>query len=43
MKESVILKNTNVTIDEVWYVYTKNTVPNPAVRKNIGIKEKRLP
>ena len=32
-KEYVILKHTNSTDDEIWNVYTKNTVPTPGVRK----------
>ena len=43
MKEYVITKDTNSTFYEVWNVYLKKTVPNPVVRKNNGIKTKRVP
>ena len=42
MKLSVILKDNNATVDEVWNACTKTSVLNNVVRKNGGIKTKRM-
>ena len=34
MKESVITKDTNATVDEVWNVHTKHTLTHLGVGKN---------
>ena len=39
VKESVITEDTNAEVDEVWSVYTKNTVPNHGVRKKSDRKK----
>ena len=40
MKECVIPKDTNATVDEVWNFYTKKKVPNTVVREKSLNKNK---
>ena len=42
MKESVIQKYTDATVDKVWNIYTKNMVPNNVVKKWCNEKKMTL-
>ena len=42
VKESMILKNTNATFDEVWNVYTKNSTSHCCKKNSIRGKKRVL-